>query len=160
MQRKPLLPTLLLHLRALHTQFRTHLDALPLLPPLPIPTPLPRDTRRAVRLRRRTLVLRAAEAPSRERTGRVLHDMLVAAVDRIVGHAERVAEALGALVAGLAAAPGGELVGMGVGGGGGGAAGEVLKEGVEHRHVVDEDGDEGFADGPFAGLFGAVGSGL
>lgn len=84
--------------------------------------------------------------------------MLVTPINRIVGHAERVAEALRALVAGLAAAPGGELVGLG--GRGGAAAGEVLGEGVEHWHVVDEDGDEGFADGPFAGLLGAVGSGL
>jgi len=85
--------------------------------------------------------------------------MLVAAVEGVVGHAERVAEALGALVVRVPGAPGGELVG-GVVGGGVGGAGQVLGEGVEHWEVVDHDGDEGFADGPFAGLFGAVGSGL
>lgn len=85
--------------------------------------------------------------------------MLIAPTNSVIRHAKRVPEALGTLVPRVAAAPGGELVGMGARAGGGGA-GQVLEEGVEHWHVVDEDGDEGFADGPFAGLFGAVGAGL
>jgi hypothetical protein len=31
---------------------------------------------------------------------------------------------------------------------------------VYHGHVADDHGDEGFAAGPAAGLFGAVGAGL
>lgn len=43
---------------------------------------------------------------------------------------------------------------------GGVAAHEKLKERVEHGKVADDDRDEGFADGPLAGLRSAVSSGL
>ena len=70
-------------------------------------------------------------------------------------------EFLAMFLAGFAAAERGEFVGGGVlPRAPVAAAGEVLEEGVEHGEVVDYDGDEGFADRPFAGLFSAVGSRL
>ena len=50
------------------------------------------------------------------------------------------------------------------GGGAGDAGAEGFdgahEEGLDHGDVADDDGDEGFADGPAAGLLGAVGAGL
>ena len=56
----------------------------------------------------------------------------------------------------------------GADGAGGAEAGEVGadlfdgagEEGLDHGDVADDDGDEGFADGPAAGLLGAVRAGL
>lgn len=40
------------------------------------------------------------------------------------------------------------------------AAGDAAEQRVDHGGVADDDGDEGFATGPAAGLLGAVCAGL
>lgn len=39
-------------------------------------------------------------------------------------------------------------------------ASDAAEEWVDHRGVADDDGDEGFAAGPAAGLLSAIGTGL
>ena len=85
-----------------------------------------------------------------------MHDLFIAAVRSVVGDAKRVSEFLAVFFPGLARAVGAEFVVIG----GVFGAGQVLEEGVEHGKVVDGDGDEGFADGPLASLFGTIGSRL